>query len=47
MISSLITGIRKVKGSEIGREIVLAVVAGAVSWYVAEKLSQWKKNKNV
>ncbi|MFK5951324.1 MAG: hypothetical protein QM500_21425 [Methylococcales bacterium] len=45
MIRSIIKGLRGLTGSEVGREIGLAIIAGAVSWYVAEKLSEYK-NKN-
>jgi len=46
MIRAIIKGIRGVSGSEVGREVTLAVVAGVVSWYVAEKLTDWKNKKN-
>jgi len=48
MISAraIINGIRGVSGSEVGREVALAFIAGLVSWYVTEKLTDWKNKKN-
>jgi len=46
MIRAIIKGIRGISGSEVGREVGLAVVAGLVSWYVTEKLTDWKNKNN-
>jgi len=46
MIKGIIRGVKSVSSIELGKEIALAVVAGAVSWYVTEKLMEYKKNKN-
>ena len=45
MLTGIIKGVRAVKSADIGKEIALAVIAGAVSWYVSEKLKQWQQNK--
>lgn len=45
MITGIIKGLKTIKGSELGKEIGLAVVAGVVSWLVAEALTKYKNKK--
>jgi hypothetical protein len=46
MLNGLIKGIKGISSSEYGREIGLAIVAGAVAWLVDRQLKKWDQEKN-
>lgn len=45
MVRGIIKGIKAIKSDDVIREVGLAIVAGVVSWGVAELLIKYKEKK--